>query len=134
MIPVRYPIRIDSGARFFVAAAFGAVPGRAWVTLDNESIAARFGWWHLRVRTDQVTGWRIEGPWHWATALGVRRSIRGGDISFAGSSRGGVRLDLADPIRWMRLSVSVIYLGVEDLEGFAAGLTALDIPGTDARR
>jgi hypothetical protein len=103
------------------------------VDLGQAELTARFGWWEMRLPTEDVVGWRIEGPWRWITAIGVRRSIRGGDLSFAGSSRGGVRLDLARPVRWMRLSVPALYVGVEDLDGFAAALESRGIPGEDAR-
>lgn len=81
-----------------------------------------------------IGGWRIEGPWRWITAIGVRRSLRGGDLSFAGSHRGGVRMDLRRPLRWGFLSVPAVHAGVDDLEGFAAALSERGIPGTDARR
>ena len=130
---MRSPIRIDPSARWLARLAFGATPEKAWVDLRQDELTARFGWWELSVPIDDVAGWRIEGPWRWITAIGVRRSIRGGDLSFAGGTRGGVRLELARPVRWMRLSVRVLYVGVEDLEGFAAALKAGGIPGQDAR-
>jgi hypothetical protein len=93
----------------------------------------RFGRFELRAPLADITGWRMEGPWHWITAIGVRRSVRHGDISFAGSPRGGVRMDLREPMRWTIFRVPAFYVGVEDLEGFAAELTARGIPGLDAR-
>jgi hypothetical protein len=54
-------------------------------------------------------------------------------VSFAGSPRGGVRLDFLMPVRWTLFRVPVIYVGADDLEGFAAELTGLGIPGEDAR-
>ncbi len=112
---------------------WGVRPDRAWVFLDDERILARFGYFELAVPLATVVRWRIEGPWRWITAIGIRRSFRGGDISFAGSPRGGVRLDLRDPLRWGPLRPPAIYLGVEDLEGFAAELHRRGIPGEDAR-
>jgi len=55
-------------------------------------------------------------------------------VSFAGSPRGGVRVDFRRRVRWRFLRIPAIYYGVDDLEGFAAELTALGIPGEDARR
>jgi hypothetical protein len=77
--------------------------------------------------------WRIEGPWRWITAIGLRRSLRHGDVSFAGSPRGGVRVDFRTPVRWWRLEIPAAYYGVQELEAFAAELAALGIPGEDAR-
>jgi hypothetical protein len=37
-------------------------------------------------------------------------------------------------MRWWRLSVSAVYVGVENLEAFAGELAALGLPGEDARR
>jgi hypothetical protein len=70
------------------------------VELDEERVIARFGWFSVRLPLDAIASWRIEGPWRWITAIGVRRSLRHGDVSFAGSPRGGVRLDLRVPVRW----------------------------------
>ena len=97
-------------------------------------LTARFGRFEFRVPVDDVVRWRIEGPWLWITAIGVRRGIRNGDLSFAGSPRGGVRLEFRAPVKWTIFHVPVLYLGVDDLEGLAAALAALGIPGEDARR
>ena len=77
--------------------------------------------------------WRIEGPWRWITAIGVRRSVRHGDITFGGSHRGGVRLDFTEPVEVGLFHAPALYVTVEDLEGFAAALTAHGIAGVDAR-
>jgi hypothetical protein len=44
-----------------------------------------------------------------------------------------VRLDLHRPARWGVFHPPAFYIGVEDLEGFAAELSGLGIPGRDAR-
>jgi hypothetical protein len=112
---------------------FGVRPDRAWAAIDDERIAARFGFGSITVPLSNIAHWRIEGPWRWITAIGIRMSIRDRDLSFAGSPRGGVRLDLREPLRWGPLRPPAIYLGVEDLEGFAAELERRGIPGEDAR-
>ncbi len=133
MHTMRYPIRIEKTWRRLVRLAFGANEEKAWVDLDAKTLTARFGWWELSLPVDGIEGWRIEGPWRSITAIGVRRGIRSGELSFAGSARGGVRLELKRPVRWFRLSVPVFYVGVDDLEGFAAALEVLGIEGSDAR-
>ena len=65
----------------------------------------------------------------WITAIGVRRSVRHGDVSFAGSPHGGVRLDFREPIRWTVFRVPAFYVATDDLEGFAAALAARGHPG-----
>jgi hypothetical protein len=80
-----------------------------------------------------VASWRIEGPWHWITAIGVRRSIRRGDIAFDGTHTGGVRIDFHEAVPFGPFHQTALYVTVADLEGFAAALASLGIAGTDAR-
>jgi len=129
----RFAIRIGARSRPLLRVFFGVTPDGAWATVDDEQVVARLGWWQIEMPTQLITRWTIEGPWHWISAIGVRRSLRHGDMSFAGSPRGGVRLDLARPIRWMVFSVPAVYVGVDDLDGFTAELSARGIPGHDAR-
>ena len=129
----RYPIRIGSRSRLFLRIVFGVTRDRAWTEIGDGLVRVRFGRFEFKAPIAKVARWRIEGPWRWITAIGVRRSIRHGDISFCGSPRGGVRLDFRAPVKWRVLSVPAAYYGVEDLEGFAAELTRLGIRGVDAR-
>jgi hypothetical protein len=110
-------------------------PADAWVDLDMEAgmLKARFGWSHASTPLANIERWRIEGPWRWITAIGVRRSIRHADITFGGSSRGGVRLDFRERVAIGPFRAPALYLTVEDLEGLADALSAAGIPGVDAR-
>ncbi|HEY3334510.1 MAG TPA: hypothetical protein VGK16_04665 [Candidatus Limnocylindrales bacterium] len=130
----RYPIRIGDRSRLFLRIAFGVTPDRAYAEIADAEVFVRFGRFALSVPIANVSRWRIEGPWRWVTAIGVRMSIRHRDLSFAGSPRGGVRLDFREPVRWGPLRVPAVYYGVEDLDGFAAEIAARGIPGEDARR
>ena len=134
MATTRYPIRIGRRSRGLLRVLFGVTDDRAWAEIRDATVAVRFGRFDLVVPLEDVVRWRIEGPWAWITAIGVRRSLRHGDVSFAGSPRGGVRLDLRHPLPWYAFHVPAVYYGVEDLEGFAAELAARGIPGEDARR
>ena len=93
----------------------------------------RFGRFRLRTPVSNLASWRIEGPFRWITAIGLRRSVRHGDVSFAGSPHGGVRIDFTERVPWGFLRVPAIYVGVDDLESLAAELTLRGIDGTDAR-
>jgi hypothetical protein len=93
----------------------------------------QFGFFRLTTPVANVAQWRIEGPWSWITAIGVRNGIRQGDVAFDGTHTGGVRMDVREPVRFGPLRRTAIYVTVEDLEGFAAALSSLGIPGTDAR-
>jgi hypothetical protein len=110
-------------------------PADAWVDLDVEAgtLTARFGWSHASTPLSNITGWRIEGPWRWITAIGVRRSVRHADITFGGSPRGGVRLDFREAVAIGPFRAPALYLTVQDLEGLADTLTAAGISGVDAR-
>jgi hypothetical protein len=130
----RYPIRIGARSALLLRLAFGVTAERAHVLLDDDVLVARFGWWEMRVPVEDIVSWRIEGPWRWVTAVGVRRSLRDGDVTFAGSPRGGVRLDFRDPVRWTVFNVPALYVGVDDLEGLAIELSAMGVPGEDARQ
>jgi hypothetical protein len=127
----RFPIRLGrrSGP---VLALFGVRVGNAYVDL-GERLDARFGFVRLSTPVSNVASWRIEGPWHWVTAIGVRRSLRHGDMSFGGTHTGGVRVDFHEPVAFGPFHPGALYVTVEDLEGFAAALEALGVNGMDAR-
>jgi hypothetical protein len=129
----RFSIRIGSRSAPLLRVAFGVTRDSAWAEIDEDQVLIRFGRFEFRAPMDNIARWRIEGPWRWVTAVGIRRSQRHGDITFSGSHRGGVRLDLRSPQGWYRLRVPAVYAGVDDLEGFAAELSRLGIPGEDAR-
>jgi len=106
----------------------------AWVDLGDDCLTARFGRFSATSPIANIASWRIEGPWKWITAIGVRRSFRHADITFGGSPVGGVRLDFREPIKVGPIKTPALYLTVEDLEGLGAALATRGIPGTDARR
>jgi hypothetical protein len=129
--PQRFPIRIGTRSRG-VVRLWSARPESAFVDLDDV-LDVHFGRFRLRTPVANLASWRIEGPFRWITAIGVRRSFRGGDVSFAGSPHGGVRIDFKQGVRWGFLHVPAIYVGVDDLEGLAAELARRGVPGSDAR-
>jgi hypothetical protein len=127
----RFPIRIGRRSRPLLLL-FGVRGGNAYVDLGQD-VDVRFGFFRLTTPVANVAEWRLEGPWSWITAIGVRNGIRHGDIAFDGTHTGGVRMDVGEPVRFGPLRRTAIYVTVEDLEGFAAALSSLGIPGTDAR-
>jgi hypothetical protein len=132
MTTVRYPIRIGSRSRLFLRF-WGVTPQRAFVDVDETSVHARFGFGDMTIPLANIARWRIEGPWLWITAIGIRMSVRHRDLSFAGSPHGGVRLDFRDRVRYGPFRIPALYVAVDDLEALAATLTAAGIPGEDAR-
>ena len=112
---------------------FGVREGNAYVDIDDR-LLARFGFFRLATSVSNIVGWQIEGPWLWIKAIGVRRDLRYGDISFAGVHTAGIRLDFRERVRWGPFRPPALYVTVDDLEGFAEELTRRCITGQDVRR
>ncbi len=130
--PRRFPIEVGRKSRPLLRL-FGVKGDNAYVDLGDE-LDARFGWARIRTPVSNIESWRIEGPWLWITAIGVRMSVRHRDLTVGGTPRGGVRMEFREPVRAFRSKVPALYVTVEDLEGFAAALSERGIPGIDARR
>lgn len=128
----RFPIRLGRRSRPLLLL-FGVRSGNAYVDLGDE-LDARFGFFRLKTPTTNITRWRIEGPWLWLTAIGVRMSVRHRDITFGGNHRGGVRVDFAERPRFTVFRPPALYVTVDDMDGFAAALAERGIPGEDARK
>jgi hypothetical protein len=90
--------------------------------------------YRMSTPVDNISRWRIEGPWSWFTAIGVRRGIFKGDVSFDGNHVEGVRLDFKQPVKWGPFHPSTLYVTVADVEGFAQALSSRGISGEDARK
>ena len=132
-----FPIRVGRRSRLFLRLLFGVRADDSWIDLgdgpDGE-LEVRFGWSHFRTPMANVASWRIEGPFLWITAIGVRMSIRHHDVTFGGSPHGGVRIDFRAPVHWAIFHVPAIYVPADDLEALAAELERRGVLGTDARR
>ena len=130
----RFPIRIGRRSRALLRLIFGVRPDNAHVDLGDD-LDARFGYGRLRTPVTNIGGWRIEGPWLWITAIGIRRGIRDGVFAFDGVHTGGVRIDFRERVPLLGLfKTPALYVTVEDPEAFTAALSARGIPGEDARR
>ena len=130
----RFPIELGRRSRPLLRLLFGVTPENAYVDL-GDVLEARFGYGLIRTPLANVVSWRIEGPWLWITAIGIRRGIRDGVFTFAGAPKGGVRVDFGERVPTMRFfRTRALYVTVEDLEGFASALSERGIPGEDARR
>lgn len=129
----RFAIRLGRRSRPLLRLFGVSGPGNAWVEVGAADLEARFGWSRAVTPLANIARWRIEGPWRWITAIGVRRSVRHGDITFGGSPHGGVRLDFVERVRVGPFRVPALYVTVDDLEGFTAALAARGIQGVDAR-
>jgi hypothetical protein len=129
----RFPIRLGARSRPLLRLFGVAGHEDAVVVLSDDTLDARFGFGHAVTSIANIASWRIEGPWAWITAIGIRMSIRHRDLTFGGSPRGGVRVDFIEPVRVGPLRIPALYVTVEDLEGLAAALANRGIAGADAR-
>ena len=153
----RFPIRVGRRSAPLLRIFFGVKADTAYVELTDApdetdapsggadvssadranapsgTFLARFGWSTLETPIANIVSWRIEGPWRWITAIGVRRSIRHADVSFGGTPRGGVRVDFRAHPKLGLFHPPALYVTVDDLEGLAAALKDRVIPGEDAR-
>jgi hypothetical protein len=131
-----FPIRVGRRSRLLLRLFFGVKPAEARITLgdgpDGE-LDVVFGWAHFHTPMANVASWRIEGPFRWITAIGIRMSIRHRDLTFGGSHHGGVRIDFRERVRWSLFRVPAIYVSADDLEALAAELERRGVPGRDAR-
>jgi hypothetical protein len=127
----RFPIRLQKPT---LLRLFGVRPGeRAMVTLGPDTLEARFGIGHVVVPLTHISAWDISGPWNPITALGIRRSVRGGDLTFGGSAHGGVQVHFSTRPKILVFRPPSLYLTVDDLDGLGAALTARGISGEDLR-
>ena len=129
----RFPIRIGPRSRPILRVLFGVKPDNAYVDL-GERLDARFGWSRIDSPVSNIIRWRLEGPWLWLTAIGVRRGIVRGDITFGGNHRGGVRIDFREPVKYFFFHPRTLYVTVAEMDALAEALTAAGIPGEDARK
>ena len=127
----RFPIRLGRRARPLLRV-FGAREDNAYVDLNGD-LDARFGRFRVVTPVANLASWRIEGPWLWVTAIGVRMSIRHRDLTFGGNQTGGVRIDFKEPVKIGFARIPALYVTVGDLEGLGAALTERGIAGLDAR-
>lgn len=128
----RFPIRVGRRSRPLLLM-FGVRGDKAYVDLDGE-LDARFGFFRVHTPVSNIAAWRIEGPWLWITAIGVRTSIRHHDVTFGGTNRGGVRIDFKERVRFGFFGIPALYVTVEDLERLTLALVEHGISGFDARK
>ena len=112
---------------------FGATPANAYADLGDD-LDIHFGRFRFRTPISNIARWRVEGPFIWIKAIGVRMSLRHRDVSFCGSAHGAVRIDLVERAPWGPFRLPAVWIGADDLDGLAVELASRGIPGEDARR
>jgi hypothetical protein len=138
MSPERFPIRIGRRSALALRLFFGVRPDTAWVEIGDPpdgELVVRFGRTGFRTPLANVAGWRLEGPWTWIKAIGVRINVLGDHaVAFDGSAHGGIRIDFRTPAKWTLLHVPAIYASADDEAALGAALAARGVLGEDARR
>ena len=140
---LHFPIRLAAAFRLPLLA-FGVIGRRsAYVRIDavgeagaaGPELVARFGWFALRTPLANLERWQISGPYRWWRTIGVRGSWGKPEVTFGGSSHGGVALFFRQPLRrwWWYRPIAVLYVTLDDVGGLAAELTARGIRGEDVR-
>lgn len=131
--PEQLPFRIGRWSRL-VLLLFGVRAGHRQVTLADDRLEVRFGWFDLTILIADIERWDITGPYRWYRAIGVRHTVFSSDISFCGDASGAIRLWLRVPRRVsFARSVSEVYLGLEDPLRLGTWLADRGIPGHDLR-
>ena len=114
---------------------WGALARNSYVEIKGGLLVARFGFTSVATFLSNIERWEISGPYSALRAIGVRGTPGAGDITFGGSTHGGIALFFRRRVPLMLIRrLRVLYLTLNDLEGFAAELTQRGIPGRDVRR
>ncbi|PZF81788.1 hypothetical protein C1I99_31770 [Micromonospora deserti] len=93
----RFAFRFDPPYRP-VLALLGVRPETAWVRVDAQEVAVRFGPWRLRTARRNVTGVERGGPYRWWRVVGPRLSLADAGVTFASSTAAGLCLRFAEPV------------------------------------
>lgn len=131
--PRRFGFHIPSLTRL-VLLPWGVGIRPADVSVNDDGITLRFGFFGTRVALADIDRFEIAGPFHWIRAIAVRHTLFQNDISFCSDAHGAVRLFLKSPrpIHWAR-HADQVYVGVQDLDGLANELRRRGITGQDRR-
>jgi hypothetical protein len=100
----------------------------AYVQLDRDALTARFGWWRLTTPFSNVLAFQVTGPYRWWRAIGFRRSLRGGDVTFGTSTHGGVCLMFREPVSIWPFRAPALTVTVDDVDAVASTLRERGVP------
>ena len=128
-----FPIRIGRWTRVLLVPWGIWSPSRAEAAFEGDEVVIRFGWFGAHIALGDIERWDRAGPFVWWRAIAVRHTLFKNDVSFLGSEQPAIRLWLRTPrrIAWVR-NGKLVYVGVEDLDGFGAELARRGIPGEAA--
>lgn len=79
--------------------AFGAGPSSCSLTVDDDWLSVRFGWFHLVTPRTNVTSAEVTGPHPPLKALGIRTSLVDRGLTFATSAARTTCIHFRRPVR-----------------------------------
>ncbi len=79
-------------------AAFGVLPGKSWIDVDEDEIEVRFGIYRMRTRRTNIAHVKLTGPYRWWRAIGMRLSLADKGATFGSNTRGGVCIAFHNPV------------------------------------
>jgi hypothetical protein len=122
----RFEFRFDPAYRR-AARPFGITPERAWVEIDDERLAARYGPWRLETPLSNIKSVAITGPYRfYRTAGPARLGVTDAGLTFASNGDRGVlisfrkRVPAIDPLGVIRHSELTVT--VADVDGLVGAL------------
>lgn len=123
----RMPFSFDSRYRF-AARPFGVTPSSAYLELDEETLAVRFGPWVVETPRSNVKGAGVSGPYQvWKTIGPAHLSAKDRGLTFATNARAGVCIEFHVPVTGMDPAGLLRHPGltvtVQDPEALVAALT-----------
>ncbi len=117
----------------WMLALIGVKPSNTELTIDDEELAVRFGWWKLRTPVSNITGFETSGDYRWWKAIGVRGSFADRGLTFGTSTRRGLCVRFAEPVPALVPGDLMPHPGmtvtVTDIDGLADALRRRGVPG-----
>ncbi len=117
----------------WMLATIGVKPSNSEVTVDDTTFTAQFGRWRVETPIANLVGFETSGDYRWFKAIGARGSFKDRGLTFGSSTRRGLCVRFAEPVRSLvpgdvmphpGLTVTVL-----DVDGLADALRRRGVPG-----
>ena len=125
----QYPFAFTPGYRA-AAAAFGVTPGRALVSIDDESgrLVARYGPWVVSTSVGNVKQAEVTGPYGIAKTIGpAHLSFKDRGMTMASNRQRGVCISFVEPVSGIDpaglIKHPALTVTVADCDGLLAALS-----------
>lgn len=79
-------------------ALVGITPATAHVDVGDGVLDVRFGLWHLRTATGNISELHVTGPYRWWRVLGTHLSLVDQGVSFGTNTHRGLCITFQDPV------------------------------------